>query len=125
VGDPQFREWLQEELHQRRWRAVDLARRLEVPNGTISRWLSGERQPSPRYCEMLADTLGVDADFVLTLARHRLPSAAIAPDDPRQRIIALVERINLTPSQAAGLEGMLRAWLDEQNTAAVRRRRGS
>jgi transcriptional regulator with XRE-family HTH domain len=125
VGDPQFREWLQEELHQRRWRAVDLARRLEVPNGTISRWLSGERQPSPRYCEMLADVLGVDADYVLTLARHRLPSVAIAPDDPRQRIIALVERINLTPSQAAGLEGMLRAWLDEQNAAAARRRRGS
>jgi transcriptional regulator with XRE-family HTH domain len=118
-----FREWLYEELHQRRWRAVDLARRLEVPSGTVSRWLSGERQPSPRSCEILANILGVDADFVLTLARHRPAARSLAADDPRQRIIELIERIDLSPSQAAGLEAMLRAWLDEQHAAELKRRR--
>ena len=87
------------------WNAAELARRLQVPSGTISRWMTGERQPSSRSCDLLADVLGVDLDLVLTLAGHRPGPEMDAPDDQRAAIVALLERINLTPDRAAGLQG--------------------
>ena len=120
-----FREWLQNQLTQREWRAAELARRLGVPSGTVSRWLSGERQPTPRSCDRLAAILGIDADLVLSLGGHRPGAQPIPPNDPRERIITLLQRLELTPSQAAGLEAMLRAWLDEQHAAPPARSRRS
>jgi hypothetical protein len=83
-----------------------------VPSGTISRSLTGERQSSWRSCDLLADVLGVDLDLVLTLAGHRPEAAASEPDDQRAAIIALLERITLTPDRAAGLQGTLTSWLE-------------
>jgi transcriptional regulator with XRE-family HTH domain len=116
-----FPGWLVDQLRQRGWRAVELARRLGVPSGTVSRWLSGERTPTARSCDRLAEILGVDADLVLTTAGHRPASRPIPPSDSRDRIITLIERLDMSPAQAAGLEAMLRAWLDEQHAAAARR----
>ena len=56
--------------------------------------------------------LGVDLDFVLTLAGHRPGPETSAPDDQRAAIIALLERINLTPDRAPGLQGTLTSWLE-------------
>jgi transcriptional regulator with XRE-family HTH domain len=106
-----FVEWLRMQL-RRGWNAAELARRLQVPSGTISRWMTGERQPSSRSCDLLADVLGVDLDLVLTLAGHRPGPESAAPDDQRAAIIALLERINLTPDRAAGLQGTLTSWLE-------------
>ena len=99
------------QLRRRGWNAAELARRLQVPSGTISRWMTGERQPSSRSCDLLADVLGVDLDLVLTLAGHR-PDRDRRPDDQRAAIIALLERITLTPDRAAGLQGTLTSWLE-------------
>ena len=107
-----FVEWLRGQLRRRGWNAAELARRLHVPSGTISRWMTGERQPSSRSCDLLADVLGVDLDLVLTLAGHRPGPEDLAPDDQRATIIALLERINLTPDRAAGLLGTLTSWLE-------------
>ena len=107
-----FVEWLRGQLRRRGWNAAELARRLHVPSGTISRWMTGERQPSSRSCDLLADVLGADLDLVLTLAGHRPGPEAPAPDDQRATIIALLERINLTPDRAAGLQGTLTSWLE-------------
>ena len=107
-----FVEWLRGQLRRRGWNAAELARRVQVPSGTISRWMTGERQPSSRSCDLLADVLGVDLDLVLTLAGHRPGSEAPAPDDQRAVIVALLERINLTPDRAAGLLGTLTSWLE-------------
>jgi len=74
--------------------------------------MTGERQPSSRSCYLLADVLGVDLDMVLTLVGHRPGPETIAPDDQRATIIALLERINLTPDRAAGLQGTLTSWLE-------------
>ncbi len=107
-----FVRWLRGQLRRRGWNAAELARRLHVPSGTISRWMTGERQPSSRSCDLLADVLGVDLDLVLTLAGHRPGPEDPAPDDQRADIIALLERINLTPDRAAGLLGTLTSWLE-------------
>src|SRR5919112_753126 len=76
-----FVEWLRGQLRRRGWNAAELGRRLQVPSGTISRWMTGERQPSSRSCDLLADVLGVDLDLVLTLAGHRPEAAVHQPDD--------------------------------------------
>ena len=107
-----FVEWLRTQLRRRGWNAAELARRLRVPSGTISRWMTGERQPSSRSCDLLADVLDVDLDLVLTLAGHRPGPEAPEPDDQRAAIIALLERITLTPDRAAGLLGTLTSWLE-------------
>ena len=107
-----FVEWLRGQLRRRGWNAAELARRLHVPSGTISRWMTGERQPSSRSCDLLADVLGVDLDLVLTLAGHRPGPEAPRRTTSAPTIIALLERINLTPDRAAGLLGTLTSWLE-------------
>jgi transcriptional regulator with XRE-family HTH domain len=107
-----FAAWLRGQLRRRGWTAAELARRLQVPSGTISRWLTGQRQPSSRSCDRLADVLGVDLDLVLSLAGHRPATGPSEPDDPRAALIALLERIELTPDRAAGLHGTLTSWLE-------------
>jgi hypothetical protein len=49
---------------------------------------------------------------LLTLAGHRPGPEAPEPDDQRADIIALLERITLTPDRAAGLLGTLTSWLE-------------
>ena len=71
-----FRVWLEGELTARDWRPIDLARRLnpEAPANvasSISKWMSGKRQPDTVSCAAIADVLGVDLDMVLALAEHK------------------------------------------------------
>ncbi len=49
---------------------------------------------------------------MLTLAGHRPGSETAGPDDQRAAIVALLERITLTPDRAAGLQGTLPSWLE-------------
>lgn len=108
----QFSHWLHGQLLRRQWTAADLSRRLNMPSGTVSRWLSGERRPSPQSCDLLADAFQVNTDDVLALAGHRVPPQPLPPDDPKRRIITLVKRAPMSPQQAAGLEAMLLAWIE-------------
>ncbi len=91
-----------------------------MPSGTISRWLRGERQPSTRSCDLIADVFGVDVDLVLTLAGHRPQPGVAQPDDPRTELIAMLNRVQLTPDRLAGLEGTLRAWIEIDRAARTR-----
>lgn len=110
--------WMRRQLARRDWRPADLARASGIGSGRISEWMSGERTPSSASCIKLADVFGADPDDVLALAGHREPSEPIEPDDPKRRIIELVRRTTLTPTQARGLEAMLRAWLDGQDNGS-------
>lgn len=104
--------WIRRQLARHDWTAADLSRRLGVGSGRISEWISGKRVPNPESCLKLAEAFGADPDEVLALAGHRLPTRPLRPDDPKARIIALVKRVPMSPQQAAGLEAMLRAWLE-------------
>lgn len=71
-----FRGWLENELDRRDWRPIDLARRInpEYPANvasSISKWMSGKRQPDTASCALIADILGADLDTVLELAGHK------------------------------------------------------
>lgn len=99
-------------MQRREWTAADLARRLDVPSGTISRWMSGERRPNPRSCDLIADVFGANVDDVLALAGHRPSNDADEPFDRRRNLHALVDRVTMTPDRLAALEGILIAWLE-------------
>jgi transcriptional regulator with XRE-family HTH domain len=117
---PEFSGWVRQQLRRRQWNDAELARRLDMPSGTISRWLRGERQPSTRSCDLIADVFGVDVDLVLTLAGHRPQPGVAQPDDPRTELIAMLNRVQLTPDRLAGLEGTLRAWIEIDRAARTR-----
>ena len=108
--DPTIGDWIRQELAHRDWTAADLARRLGVSSGRISEWGSGRYTPSPASCLRLAEVFAADADQVLALAGHR--AAPPAPEDAKARLIALIQRVEMTPTQIAGLEAMLNAWAD-------------
>ena len=111
--------WIRRQMDRRGWKAADLSRQMGVGSGRISEWLNRQRRPSPESCIKLADVFGADPDDVLALAGHREPLEPLDIDDPKRRIIALIRKAPMTPSQANGLEAMLRSWI-ETNGAAPR-----
>ena len=106
--------WIRHELAHHGWTAADLARRLGVSSGRISEWSSGRYTPSPACCLRLAEVFAADPDRVLALAGHR--AAPPAPEDAKARLIALIQRVEMTPTQIAALEAMLTAWAEAQRT---------
>ena len=116
----QFSAWVRQQLRRRGWNDAELARQLDMPSGTVSRWMRGERQPSTRSCDLIADVFGVDVDLVLTLAGHRPQPGVAEPDDPRAELIAMLNRVQLTPDRLAGLEGTLRAWIEIDRSTRTR-----
>jgi transcriptional regulator with XRE-family HTH domain len=111
--------WIRRQMDRRDWKAADLSRHMGVGSGRISEWLNRQRRPSPESCIKLADVFGADPDDVLALAGHREPLEPLDIDDPKRRIIALIRKAPMTPSQANGLEAMLRSWI-ETNGSEVR-----
>ena len=107
-----FSAWLHAQLARRDWSMADLARRLDTPNATVARWVSGARRPSPASCDRIADALGVDVDRVLVLAGHRPDIEAIPVDDARSTINALLRQVRLTEDRAALLAATIRSWID-------------
>ena len=104
--------WIREELAHRGWSGADLARRLGVSSGRVSEWSSGRYTPSPASCLRLAEVFAADADAVLALAGHRV--APPVPDDAKARLLRLIERVEMSPTQIAGLEAMLTAWAETE-----------
>lgn len=80
-------EYLRGELRERGWSMTDLARRSGVSKQAVAQWLSEDRftrvTPKPAACQKIAEALGVDADYVLELARHRKPRAGRTPLDAK------------------------------------------
>jgi len=44
---------------------IDLARDMQVTQGTVCKWETGERTPETRTLKKLADYFGVSADYLL------------------------------------------------------------
>ncbi len=115
VPERTFGEWLGLQLDRREWSGADLARRLGVANGNVSRWLRDERKPSSATVDRIADVLGIDVDIALTYAGHR-PSGAlqIDPDGPTARLRPLIEKVNWSayPGRLETLENELQFMIE-------------
>lgn len=105
-----FAAWLRRQLDRRERTQADFARASGFPTGTVSRWMRGERVPTPPNCDTIADVLGVSLDTVLAVAGHR-PDPA--PDDPPEvaDLIALLRRIKMDPRKNAMIRANLLAIL--------------
>jgi len=65
-----FGVFLGEELQRRGWTMRRFAGFLEVGPGTVSRWVRGQRTPSPDDCVRIAGALRIEPAFVLREAGY-------------------------------------------------------
>ncbi len=89
-----FGTWLKHQLDRREWSQADLAKRMHVTNGMVSRWVRGERVPSTDSIDRLADVLMVDVDQLLTLAGHRPPVFEIDPNSAEAKLLPFIRAVD-------------------------------
>lgn len=66
-------ERIERDRRERDWNQNELARRLGITQGAVSKWETGKGYPSPRLLRALGDELGWDEQ---TLMRFALRDAA-------------------------------------------------
>ena len=103
----EFGLWFKRQLRLRRWTQADFAHEFRFSAAGVSRWITGERIPTPESCERIAEAFGVEIDLVLTQARHRPAVEPIDPDDPVVGIIGLVKRVEWNDERLAGMRAAL------------------
>lgn len=118
VSGNAFSDWLNDQLRRREWSESDLARRIGTKPSVVNRWTRGERVPSTKSIDLIADVLSADFDSLLTLAGHRPTTEPLRPDDPAVRVIDLVKRLRNDPEFLEDLEVMLRARIDRRRAAS-------
>lgn len=74
----------------------DLARRTNIGQATISRWIYGSAKPDPDKLALLADALGLDHNDLLHRAGHTT-TAPTPRTDPTDHPIAAEIRVMLGP----------------------------
>lgn len=101
-----FGRWLLEHLENKRWSMRELARRCDVSESTVSRIVSGKRNPSPDLCRRMAQVLELPPETVFRAASHlphvddRSPKEEEAlhlfrrlPDGERDRVLLIMRAL--------------------------------
>ncbi len=101
-----FGKWLLKELDDRRWSMREFARRCEVSESTISRVVSGKRNPSSDLCRRMAEVLHLPPERIFReaglLPRSAEESPGIKealylfrqlPEGERQRILLIMRTL--------------------------------
>lgn len=101
-----FGRWLLAELASRRWSMRELARQTGVSESTISRIISGKRNPSSRLCRSMAKALHVppvtifreagllpDSDEEAPGVREALYLFRELPGDEQRRILLIMRAL--------------------------------
>ncbi len=63
-GPSQPQQTLRQLREERGWTQEQLARRLGVAQGAVSKWERGQRLPSPRRLQALTDLFGVQVSEI-------------------------------------------------------------
>jgi transcriptional regulator with XRE-family HTH domain len=66
-----FANFVHGQMRLRDWNQSEFAQAVGVDHSVVSRWLKGDRAPSPAMVQHIAQTLGVDEDELLHLAGYR------------------------------------------------------
>ncbi len=101
-----FGKWLLQELEDRRWSMREFARQCEVSESTISRVVSGKRNPSSDLCRRMANVLHLPPERIFReaglLPRNPEDSPGIKealylfrqlPDGERRRILLIMRTL--------------------------------
>lgn len=105
-----FGRWLLNELDARRWSMRELARQTGVSESTISRIVSGKRNPSSALCRKMAKVLRVPPERVFREA-GLLPD--YSDDSPETREALYLFR-ELPEDERVRILLIMRTFLDEQ-----------
>ena len=98
-----FAQWLQDELNKRDWTQADLATKTGTANGTVSRIMTGSRNPGPDFCISVAKAFVYPPEIVFRAAGLLPPKPENVPllaewehifrqaanDEERQRLLEL------------------------------------
>ena len=109
-----FGPWLERQMKANGWNQTDFARRLEVSQGTVSRWIQG-RQPEATYIDRIADVLALDYDLVATKAGYRPHELLqLDPDSATAQLMPLIEKIDWEsdPGRLEGVRLILQGYLE-------------
>lgn len=85
-----FPIWLARQLDRRNWSQTDLAKKVGTNSSVVSRWVRGERIPSTRSVEKIAEAFDVDPDYVLAISGHR-PNDLDDEDELKEELVAMIE----------------------------------
>lgn len=114
MNETTFADWLRRQLHRREWTQADFARKLGVGTGTVANWATGARIPSPGSVDRVADAMGVDVDYLLTVTGHRPPVFEIDPDSPEAKLVPLIRQVDWAsrPGRLEEIEAEYRMMID-------------
>lgn len=108
-----FGLWLKRQLERREMSRPEFARAIGKSPARISEWINGRRVPDPVSCDLIADALKLDLDFVLWQAGHRPATREVDPEDPKIEIYGLVDRVKWTPANLKMIRRILRTMIEE------------
>lgn len=74
-----FAQWLQDELNNRGWKPIELAKTAGVDSGLISRILNRERKPGPETARGIARALKLPPEIVFRQAGLLPPEPVATP----------------------------------------------
>ena len=115
---PTFPAWLRRELKQRDWTQAYFARRVGTSSGVVSHWARGTRVPSPDSCDLIADALGADLDYVLTLVGHR-PTGGGDDDPETMGLIRMIRQVRWTKERRRYIRSLLEDMRDFDRAGAA------
>ena len=120
MGDKLIAE-LTRELEERGWPQRELARRTKVSHTTIAKILNGERNPSVKLCQRMAEALGVPVDEIYQWTEIMPEKPEFPPqlDDWGRRLARLGDDQKAVALRA--MEGVLRV---AEDSAEYRVRQG-
>lgn len=89
-----FTVWFNEALVGAELSMSEFARRAGLGgSAVVSRWASGEAEPTVGMCKRIADVLRVDLDFVLEKAGYREPRLVGELDERGGILASMVKRV--------------------------------
>lgn len=113
----EFAEWLSQELRSRYWTPATLANEAGTYPATITRILSGERNPGPDVCVAIANALNYPPELVFRKAGILPNTPHREPSSETREMMALFDQ--LSDADQEGFLIMLRAWVREKVNRAA------
>lgn len=116
---PEFGEWLDDQLRERRWSRPRLARLIDYSPAAVAAWVRGVRLPEERACIAIADAFGIDAGEVLERAGRPTTGLTTSPTEQSTQV-PLTDSQRLTDDTVTQFLSRIESEV-QQITAGMRR----
>lgn len=117
-----FAEWFRGKLAEFGEDKAEFVERSGIPLRTVTSWYNGERLPSARNADKLADLLNERREVVWELAGHLTPEPGeILVTDARYPVLAMLEKVDAGNQQSLdrlwAVKALMRELLREQDNS--------